>query len=209
MKKRITPREKKRLAYDRDHYVSGGESRHAFRKNWPRKKAMLNQKHRHRAGQLLHKLEKLGDFDSIEGSTIEVTADQLKKIDPREKLGKWGVQSLREYVERNEEKREERTIRRRQEWERIETRYIALIRALERNPGSPEAQELLREIPYGDWHLRLFLKRNPEWKPRLRAKLLELKRIDDKTRMKEEKKQSEKQRTKKLLGTIQKQIKVR
>ncbi len=180
-----------------------------FSEKLAKEKGDAESKHRHRAGQLLHKLEKLGDINSIEGSTIEVTADQLKKIDAREKLGKWGVQSLREYVERNEEIREERAFRRRQEWERIETRCITLIRALERNPGSPEAQELLREIPYGDWHLRLFLKRNPEWEPRLRAKLLELKRIDDKTRMKEEKKQSEKKRTKKLLGIIQKQTKAR
>jgi hypothetical protein len=37
MKKHLSPQEKMELAYKRDHYVSAGESRHAFRKNWPKK----------------------------------------------------------------------------------------------------------------------------------------------------------------------------
>src|SRR5260221_13840140 len=111
MKKRVTPQEKKRLAYERDHYVSGGESRHAFRKNWPKKKATLNQKHRHRAPQALHKLEKLGTFASIEASTIEVTANQMRKVDPRENLQKWAAMSLQELDQHNQEAPESRAHR--------------------------------------------------------------------------------------------------
>ena len=209
MKKRVTPQEKKRLAYERDHYVSGGESRHAFRKNWPKKKAMLNQKHRHRAAQALHKLEKLGDFESIEASTIEVTANQLRKVDPREKLQKWGVMSLQEFVKHNQEARESRAHRATRERERIEARYKHLISAFERDPESPKAKEFLRDTDLGDWYLRRFLKWNPEWKPRLNAKRLEVKRGAEKARMKREKKEAEKQRTKTLRDAIRRQAKVR
>jgi hypothetical protein len=209
MKKRITPQEKKNIAYEKDHYVSAGESRHAFRKNWPKKKAMLNQKHRHRAGQLLHEIEKLGNFESIESSDTVVTADQLRKIDPREKLNKWGVKSLREYVEQNQEHREKGASRKQRYQEQIKARYVAFIAALERDPDSREAQELLREISYGGWHLRLFLKDNPEWRPRLRAKLVEINRLEVKAKLKREKKESEKRRVKKLKSALQRQIKVR
>jgi hypothetical protein len=208
MKKRVTPQEKKRLAYERDHYVSGGESRHAFRKNWPKKKAMLNQKHRHRAAQALHKLEKLGDLESIEASGIEVTANQLRKVDPRETLQKWGVMSLQEFVRHNKEARDSRAHRATRERERIEARYKHLISALEQDPESPKAKEFLREIDLGDWYLQRFLKWNPEWKPRLKEKLLDVKRGAEKARMKREKKEAEKQRTMALRNAIQRQAKV-
>lgn len=71
MKRRLTPEEKKKLADEKDPYVSGGESRHAFRKNWAKKKAMLSQNHRHHATEKLSMLEKLGDIDSIEDSQME------------------------------------------------------------------------------------------------------------------------------------------
>src|ERR1700684_1627157 len=72
------------------------------------KKAMLNQKHRHRSDQVLHRLEKLDDLESMEGSTFEVTANQIRKADPGQKLFKWGVKSLKKYVETNQQKKENR-----------------------------------------------------------------------------------------------------
>jgi len=209
MKKRVSPQEKKRLAYERDHYVSGGESRHAFRRNWPKKKAMLNQKHRHRAAQALHKLEKLGDFKSIEDSTIEITANQLRKAHPREKLQKWGVMSLQEFVTGNQEARENRAQRATSERERVDGSCKDLISAFERDPQSPKALKLLRAVATNDLYLRLFLERNPEWQPRLRKRLLEVKRATEKARTKREQKEAEKQRVKLLRSAIQKQAKVR
>lgn len=212
MKKRVAPPEKKKLAYERDHYVSGGESRHAYRKNWPKKKAMLNQKHRHRATQALHQLEKIGDFDSIEDSGIEVTAEQLRKVDPREKLSKFGVKSLREYVEKNHENRESRALRRAQERDLITARCKELIATLERSPASPKAQAFLREVAAGGgwgWDFHLFLRWNPEWRPRLEKAWLALMRAVEKTDMKRQTKEAEKQRTKALLSAIQKQTAVR
>jgi hypothetical protein len=208
MKKRKSPQEKKALAYERDHYVSAGESRHAFRKKWPKKKAMMNQIHRHRADQAIHQLEKLGDLDSIDSSPIEVTAEQLRKVDPRKKLRKWGVMSLKKYVERNQEARVTRPEWARKGRERVDSKYKNLIKALEQTNELPKAKQLLREITYFDWHLTLFLKRNPDWRPRLEKQLSQIKRSTEKIRMHQEKKEAEKRRAEKLLHSIQRQLKV-
>jgi hypothetical protein len=212
MKKRVAPPEKKKLAYERDHYVSGGESRHAYRKNWPKKKAMLNQKHRHRAAQALHELEKLGDFESIEDSRIEVTAEQLRKVDPREKLSKFGVKSLREYVDKNQEERQGRAFWRSHNRALITVRCTGLIATLEKNPASPEAQAFLREVAAGGgwgWDFHLFLSWKPEWRPRLEKAWLAVTKALEKAELKRQQKETEKQRTKALLSAIQKQTKVR
>ena len=66
--------------------------------------------------------------------------------------------SLQEYVKLNQEARENRAQRARKERERIEARYRDLITALERNPESIKALELLREINMSDWNLRRFLR---------------------------------------------------
>jgi hypothetical protein len=155
MKKRRSPREKKDLAYKRDHYVSAGESRHAFRKNWPKKKAMMNQIQRHRAAQALHELERLGDTESILNSPQEVTSTQLKKVDPRKKLRKWGVMSLEEYVRRNQEARLNRPEWARKERERVDAAYRDQITALEQDSASPRAQKFLRDIDACAWHLNI------------------------------------------------------
>src|SRR5580658_7100562 len=76
MGRRLTPQEKKDMAYSRDHYVSAGESRHAFRKNWPKKKAMANQAHRHSAAEKIRLLNRFSDSESIENSPNEVTREQ-------------------------------------------------------------------------------------------------------------------------------------
>ncbi len=212
MRKRRSPSEKKRLAYQRDHYVSGGESRHAFRKNWPKKKAKLNQKHRHRAAQTLHRLEKLGDFESIESSTIEVTAEELKKIDSREKLLKWGLQSLKEYVENNQENRKGRHGRHRRDRELITERCKALVTALEQSPASAKARVFLREVEASGswgWDFSLFLRHNPDWRPRLEKAWLKAARAAEKDGMERQEKAAEKQRAKALIRAIQKRAKVR
>ncbi len=206
MKKRRTPREKKELAYKRDHYVSAGESRHAFRKNWPKKKAMMNQIHRHRAAEALHALERLADAESILNSPEEVTSTQLKKVDPRKKLRKWGVMSLQKYVKRNQEARLTHPEWARKERERVDA-YKEQLTALEQDSASPKAQKFLREINASAWHLNLFLKRNPKWKPRLEHQLSELRRSEAKARLKRETKNAQKRRADLLQGTSSTQTK--
>ena len=203
MTRKLTPQEKKKRAYEKDHYVSAGESRHAFRKNWPKKKAMLNQKQRHKDAQALHEVQRLHDLDSIENSQNEITANQLRRGNPSEKLQKWGVMSLREFVTRNQEARKSRPGTAARDQGRIEARYKLLIPAFEKNPESVEAEELLRDIRLGGWGLRRFLVWNPGWKTRLVEKLSELKRLEEKAKMKSQKKDLEKRRTKELLRSIQ------
>ena len=206
MKRRLTPQEKKKLAYQKDHYVSGGESRHAFLKNWPKKKAMLNQKNRHRAAQKLSAIEKLANIDSIEDSQSEITAEELRKVDPREKLSKFGVKSLREFVDKNAEKQEKRA------WRRVETRKLIaarckrLIAALETNPSSRTAQAFLRDVAAAGswgWDFWIFLRWHPEFRPRLEKAWLAAKKAAEKAEMKRLKKEVEKEHTKALLKAIQ------
>jgi hypothetical protein len=68
VKKRLSPQEKKRLAYKKDHYVLGRDSCHSVRKTWPKKKARVNQEHRRRVAQALLKLETIGDLALIENT---------------------------------------------------------------------------------------------------------------------------------------------
>lgn len=206
MKRRLTPQEKKKLAYEKDHYVSGSESRHAFRKNWPKKKAKLNQKHRHRAARKLSAMEKLGDISSVENSQFEITAEELRKIDPREKLFKFGVKSLREFVETNAENRERRTWRRVEMRKLIAARCKQLIATLETNPSSRTARAFLRDVASAGswgWDFWIFLQWHPEFRPRLEKAWLVATKVAEKAEMKRLKKEAEKQHTKALLKAIQ------
>jgi len=145
---------------------------------------MMNQIHRHRAAEALHALERLADAESILNSPEEVTSTHLKKVDPRKKLRKWGVMSLQKYVKRNQEARLTHPEWARKERERVDTTYKEQITALEQDSASPRAQKFLREINASAWHLNLFLKRNPKWKPRLEHQLSELRRSEAKARLK-------------------------
>ncbi|HEY1470283.1 MAG TPA: hypothetical protein VGF61_14665 [Candidatus Acidoferrum sp.] len=167
---------------------------------------MMNQKHRHRVAQALHKMEKIGDVASIEGP-IEDSAEQLKKTHPQDKLFKVGIKSLKEYVQEGQESRESRAQRSIREREYIDARYKELISSFEHNYKSPKGRELLFAIRANDFSLRLFLKRNPEWRPRLKAKLVELERATKKVEGEQERKQLEKERTKELHKAIHKQLK--
>jgi hypothetical protein len=53
MKRRSTPPEKKALAYKKDHII-GAEYPQAFRRKWPRKRALASRRERRRVRQLLH-----------------------------------------------------------------------------------------------------------------------------------------------------------
>ena len=191
MKRRLTPQEKKKLAYARDHYVSAGESRHAFRKNWPKKKAMANQKRRHHAAQKL----------SI-----------LAKLDPREKLFKVGVKSLREYIDKNAEKRTSRAWRRAESRKLVAARCNELIAALENSPSSRMARAFLRDVATsGDWGWSFwrFLQWYPESRPRLEKAWLKASKAREKAVRKQQEKKAEKDQTNAILKAIQDQVTAR
>lgn len=198
MKKRLTPRQKKELAYQKDHYVSAGESRHAFRNNWPKKKARLNQKHRRRATQVLEQVKKPGDVESISDSPREVTAEELRKIHPKDKLFKCGVYSLADYVKRSQDARGERAKKTLDERARMHAEYSQLIEQVEREPESQKAREFLNGISTHSWDLRRFLKQNPAWKPRLLKALSQIKKSAAKAQLKRDTKEAERQRVRNL-----------
>jgi hypothetical protein len=80
-----TPQEKKRLAYELDHYAKGKCDK-AFRKSWPKKKRKSNRSFRHAADGLT----KAAGLDGLSDTKIATIK--------RRPLRKWGVPSLRERV---------------------------------------------------------------------------------------------------------------
>jgi hypothetical protein len=84
-----SPREKKRLAYDRDH-VTAAEYPHAFRKQWPRKKARANRACRRQVRQVL------------QAADGEIAVHEIR----REQVQKWGVVTVRTRIEQKREKRQ-------------------------------------------------------------------------------------------------------
>src|ERR1700723_372061 len=209
MGRRLAPREKKDLAYSRDHYVSAGESRHAFRKNWPKKKAMANQAHRHSAAEKIRLLKRLGDSESTENAPKEVTSEQLRKPDPRKKLEKHGVRSLRAHIRHSRDKRSGRDGGVRDRQQRDDAEWQNCITAMERNPASLATSQLLHRLTRWAWNRRFFLSRNPEWKPRLQKALAAAKTLEAKLNLKRETKDAQKRRVENLKQSIlKKQIRI-
>jgi hypothetical protein len=202
MGRRLTPQEKKDLAYSRDHYVSASESRHAFRKNWPKKKSMANQAHRHSADEKIRQLNRLGDSQSIDNVPIEVTSEELRKPDPRKKLDKSGVHSLKEYVQFSRRRRSEREGGVRERRQRDDAEWRSCILAIERKPSSLSAAKLLNRLTRWVWDRRLFVSRNPEWKLRLQKALEAAKTLEAKLNLKRETKEAQKRRVERLQQSI-------
>ena len=81
-----TPQEKKRLSYERDHRVRGGESDKAFRRNWPMKKRKASRSFRHSA-------------DSMTRAAITNPERDIDfRVIRKRELTKWGVGSLGQMV---------------------------------------------------------------------------------------------------------------
>ena len=90
-----TPQEKKRLSYDRDRRVRGGESDKAFRKAWPIKKRKANRAFRRQAEVMTH------------STKLDPDAETDVRIIKRGRLVKWGVTKLRDDVARKQKRRAE------------------------------------------------------------------------------------------------------
>jgi len=80
-----TPQEKKRLAYERDHYAKGKYDK-AFRKSWPTKKRKASRSFRHAADAL------------TKAASLDAESDAKISAIKQRPLGKWAVPSLRESV---------------------------------------------------------------------------------------------------------------
>jgi len=80
-----TPQQKKRLAYERDHYAKGKYDK-AFRKGWPTKKRKASRSFRHAADAL------------TKAASLDAESDAKITAVGQRPLGKWPVPSLRERV---------------------------------------------------------------------------------------------------------------
>ncbi|MGJ8657436.1 MAG: hypothetical protein ACSHX6_13385 [Akkermansiaceae bacterium] len=89
---KLTPQEKKRLAYLRDHYCRGGESKVAWRRGKPLKKRKARHSYRRELKMELAKLS-LNDSPELTACRRYTTCRQRVIID-------WGVLSLRDYVDK-------------------------------------------------------------------------------------------------------------
>ena len=79
------PQEKKRLAYERDHYAKG-KSDKAFRKGWPKKKRKASRSFRHAAEAL------------TKAASLDTESDAKISAIRKRRLRKWDVPTLRDRV---------------------------------------------------------------------------------------------------------------
>jgi hypothetical protein len=86
---------KKQDRLDKDIRINA-EHPHAFRKNWPKKKARANRVVRHRE-KLVTVLGQFEDQDSL--------ASDVRNVVPAEKIRKSGVMTLREWIQNRKRKR--------------------------------------------------------------------------------------------------------
>ena len=99
MERKRTPQTKKELDYEKQHF-SACEYPHAFRKNWPRKKARVNREYRRKADVLLSKIS-IEPAAALE-QKIEykgLTRNRFGKSVLRKRLRKLGVETLKERVD--------------------------------------------------------------------------------------------------------------
>jgi hypothetical protein len=90
MSKARDPVEKKRLAYERDHYNRGGESNKGWRKKKPRKKAKARRAFRKTSNDLTH-------VSAVEEAAPISAIRSLGRAKQHE-VTDWGVISLEEFV---------------------------------------------------------------------------------------------------------------
>ncbi len=86
-----SPQQKKQEDYDKDMRPLI-ENPHAFRKNWPKKKARINRKRRHHLQTLLQAAIACGQADGL-------SPELLKTVEPLQQVKKQGIRSLRQNVQ--------------------------------------------------------------------------------------------------------------
>ena len=91
MSKVTSAPEKKRLAYERDHYNRNGESNKAWRRNKPRKKAKARRAFRKASNDLLQ-VSGPSPEDAPESVTRKQDSIQQRRVED------WGAIHLREFV---------------------------------------------------------------------------------------------------------------
>lgn len=96
-KKPKSPPEKKELALKKDHFIIA-EYPHAFRKNWPRKKARTNRDYRRKTEEIISRAKRTISSEDAEAVATDLTAARLKQSVSRKRLHKSGKVSLAERI---------------------------------------------------------------------------------------------------------------
>ncbi len=92
------PTEKKRLAYERDHYNRNGQSNKAWRKTKPVKKAKARRAYRKTANDLT--------IVTATDDTAPTAATRKKEGMEQRRVSDWGAIGLRDFVASRQERRE-------------------------------------------------------------------------------------------------------
>jgi hypothetical protein len=132
-KERKSPPEKKQLEYTRDHFTFA-EYPHAFRKQWPLKKALVNRKFRRKSDELLAQAKCGMSSDEAERASRDVTSAQINKSVTRQRLIKSGTVTVGERVERKLQKRKEaagRRVKSRRKYDELLQKALDVLGALE------------------------------------------------------------------------------
>jgi hypothetical protein len=186
---RLTPQEKKRLAYERDHVVQS-EYTHLARKGRPKWKAMGSRSARRRADGLVKGLgNRPADAVLEEAETEGLTAEHIRSVRSPIRYWRHGVLTLREHVADRARKRLWSAafdfFGKRYDPAEHRTRFANYLASLVAGSGegsramaaflanvlNPEPRHDTmdwRRRRRGDW-LRAFFRDEPQWEPRLRA----------------------------------------
>lgn len=189
MKGKMTPQEKKRLSYDKDHRTHTGEDDRAMRKAWAARKVRVNRKYRRKTDAALRKAISPDRIDTVLAGDDGTTRELIRKGLTRERNNmKWGVRKLRDVVEAKLESRSGGRETNSERKERLAKMFIERIIAFEQGALSLEAMGITSDLRGGDGHFLIFLRDHPRWKVRLARRIEHLR--------KEEQKQTEKARRK-------------
>jgi hypothetical protein len=181
MKRKLTPAEKKKIAYKKDHRTHTGESDRGMRRTWNKRKAYLNRKYRRITDHALKKAIQPSAIDELTRGDDGTTRELIRKGLTREKNPtKWGVSSLRDWVGEKLESRNAPRETKRVRKERIARACSDGLVSLERDPSSPEAQRLRRNLLMRSGEVWDFLRDNPDWNKRLQNKIRQLQKEEQK-----------------------------
>jgi len=175
MKEKLTPQEKKRLSYKKDHRTHTGEPERGMRKTWDERKARVNRKYRRKAAAALDKALSPERIETVKEGDDETTRELIRKGLTREKNYKQGVRSLKEALENLAESKRQSVGRKAKHVAIVVQRFKESVRALEKHPEAFRDEEV-------SWlafqcrisKLRAFLKDNPSWMDRVRRKVDEV-----------------------------------
>jgi hypothetical protein len=194
-KDKLTPQEKKRLSYEKDHRTHTGEAERAMRELWAKRKARVNRKYRRKTDAALRKAISPDRIDAVLAGDDRTTRELIRKGLTREDNHmKWGVRNLREEVESKLKSRATPKETQRERKARLAPIYMEQIIAFEKDPHDKtfSAVRALVRGPGCQLGLGDFLTDHPEWKDRLHLKARALqneeRRLAEKARVKNEEK---------------------